>query len=232
VSDTNSDLKGHQLYTRLLGSRLRPQIHRWIDKGIQYNQIFERIDLRLTERPEPPFQLLWRFPSLPGVVGASIRLSWHEDGLMTANHGAVLLAVAHLYWAVRKCGAMLQPWADMDFVIEKLGPMIGVYDTSAHPALSAARHPGLALGVELPKLGKRNTSKTEQNFARVHLPNRAAVARHMEGKLHLQSVYLKALRMNADGKGKRWSGASSQPTLSLLVRDLLDKKGTGGSSNP
>ena len=122
----------------------------------------------------------------------------HLDGLHVSDLNAVVIAAAHLSQADRFERSLDIQWPDMESVIEQQSRQgLGLRDltNSANAMLAAAKHFGIAIGIDLTACTKRDGKRAAPGIKRAMIP------------LEMTSVMIK----------KQYKLAPSSPFNQLLV---------------
>jgi hypothetical protein len=142
--------------------------------------------------------LLVYFPVLTGVLLTKLMRKRYLLAMEVCKKNPAVVGTAHLYQACRKSGVLKEKWEDMEFAIGMYGSkQLGLQDIpSPTPVHTAAKHFGIAMGVEVSKYvsaGRRIARHKSYNFARVKVPaertpameKRSATARIAEPYMQL-----------------------------------------------
>ncbi|KAK5119617.1 hypothetical protein LTR85_007446 [Meristemomyces frigidus] len=175
--------------------------------------------------------VLVNFPIMTGVLLSSLGKLKYLDGLDMCNDYDIVVATTLLYQACRTAGLFEKRWKDLEFVIAHQGmQQLGLRQTvTATPALAAAKHYGLAFGVELREYAKRAREMAKSGTSgirRVPLPRESTSAFRKRAFVSISEPYLRTLTVtNVRRKGlgaTLWETENS--TIHQLAHDLLSEE--------
>lgn len=110
-------------------------------------------------------------PAHAGAVLMELELNMHKSATALANHGCVVLAVAHVYKELRATGALEVQWHDMEFVLTAFGvPQLFPAAKWQDPRLGAIRRLNINLGSQpggLPRQSHRKKAAVKSAVERM-----------------------------------------------------------------
>ncbi|KAK4548195.1 hypothetical protein LTR36_010064 [Oleoguttula mirabilis] len=162
----------------------------------------------------PAYSFLSSLPAHAGVLAYASHVKLHCKSMHPANAGLLILAMAHLYKALRHYGLLNQAWHDMDFVVSQqsiLSPLVTKTAATAD-AKALARHYQMALGVPATSFARNPSLALPESLfaAKKFAPN----AR----KLQVTSRYGRGTI--AHQKGDKVRGVPSSNSYELVLQSM------------
>ena len=153
-------------------------------------------------------------PAHAGATLADLKFGMLDAGCEIANHGFIVLSLAHLYKALRAMGVLKCDWPDMDFVLSSFKgkkPLVAKLDAN-YDGDAAARHYLVALGLQPKNLA--NSGRKGK-----------IVLKHAR-KIAISSPFLQKMSDRQQTWQKHGLGYSKSKTMEVVLQTLAPTTGT------